>query len=99
MHAKLDLLDFLFVNNSNNREYLSKGVKMPPSSFRRNTKVLEEGATMEGKKGSGRPLQFSGNEKKRLCQIALKSQLESTQNVCDCYNELAGASISKSTVF
>ena len=99
MQAKRDLLEFLYVNDSKQREYLSKRVKMPPRSFRRNMKILEEKGTLERKKGSGRPLQISGNEKKRLCQIALKSPSASTQNVCDRYNELARTSVSKSTVF
>ena len=99
MQAKRDLLEFFYVNDSTNREYLSKRVKMPPRSFRCNMKILEERGTLERKKGSGRPLQISGNEKKRLCQIALKSPSASTQNVCDRYNELAGTSVSKSTDF
>ena len=71
MQAKRDLLEFLYVNDSKQREYLSKRVKMPPRSFRRNMKILEEKGTLERKKGSGRPLQISGNEKKRLCQIVI----------------------------
>ena len=47
MQAKRDLLEFLYVNDSTNREYLSKLVKMPPRTFRRNMKILEEGGTLE----------------------------------------------------
>ena len=61
---------------------------MPPRTFRRNMKILEEGGTLERK--SGRPLQISSKEKKHLCQIALKSQFASTRNVCDRYNEKLG---------
>ena len=81
MQAKRDLLEFLNVNDSTNREYLSKRVKMSPSVFRRNLKNLEEGGTLERKKESCR------------------SQLASTQNVCDRYNELAGTSVSKLAIF
>ena len=58
MQAKRDLLEFLYVNDSKQREYLSKRVKMPPRSFRRNMKILEEKGILERKKGSGRPLEF-----------------------------------------
>ena len=99
IQAKRDLLEFLNVNDFTNRDYLSKWVKMSPRTFRSNMKTLKEGGPLERKKGSGGPLQSSVNEKKRLCQIALKSQLASTENVCHCYNKLAGISVSKSTVF
>ena len=49
-------------------------------------------------KGSGRHLQNSAMRKKRLCQTELKSQLASTRNICDRYNELAGTFVCKSTV-
>ena len=42
MQAKHNLLEFSYVNDSTNREYLSKRVKMPPRTFRRNIKILEE---------------------------------------------------------
>ena len=69
MQAKRDLLEFLYVNDSTNREYLSKRVKIKSRTFRRNKKTLEEGGTLERKKGSCRPLQFSGNEKNAYLKL------------------------------
>ena len=68
MKAKHDLFEFLYVNDSTNREYLSNRMK----TFRRNMEILEEVGTLE-KKESVRHLQISDNEKKRLCKIALKN--------------------------
>ena len=73
MQAKQDVLEFLFVNDSTNREYLSKRVKIPPPTFRSNMKILQEGGTLERMKGSGRPLQTSGIEKN--ANVKLRSNL------------------------
>lgn len=99
MQSQRDLLEFLFTNVSTDRATLAQRVKMCPRTFRRNMKILEDGGSLKRKQGSGRPTKITGNNKKRLSQIALKNPTFSTQNVCNRFNVLTGSSISKSTVF
>ena len=74
MQATRDLFEFSYINDSTNCEYLSKRVKMPPRTFRRNMKIQEQGELCKEKKGSGRTLQSLAMRKKRLCQIGIDSK-------------------------
>ena len=98
MQAKRHLREYLFINNSKDRDYWEKQVIMASRTFSPNMKTLGEGFTLKRKKWSGRPLKIRGDERKRSCQIALKSPAGSTQTVCNRYNELANASLYKATV-
>ena len=98
MQATRDTLEFLYYNVTTECGFLREMSGMPSTTFYRNYKILQQGGSLERKKGSGRPLKISGVERRRLTQLALRNPTFSTNNIAEIFCEKTGISVHGSTV-
>ncbi len=97
MQSDRDILQYLYTHTSQDRNVLRNMSRMPPSTFRRNMTILENGGSLVRSTGSGRPTIFDSRDRQRISSFALRNPMDPARSIRQKFEQTSSKSASTRT--